>query len=176
MTARTPAPRAGPLQEAEPKLPNLLKLLVWAQRQLDEKVRCRRCAFRRCCRCWRPRCWRRCPCRRCCCRCCPFHHNTLAAAVPPPPPPPPPPLPRVTGHLPSHPRPSQRTAGGPAGRQLMPAGTLPAHNQQNSWHARLQAAGAWRFCITDPPCTRLLCTLQFTVFSCFSLLAHLCLV
>jgi hypothetical protein len=26
------------LQEAEPKLPNLLKLLVWAQKQLDEKA------------------------------------------------------------------------------------------------------------------------------------------
>ena len=25
-------------QEAEPKLPNLLKLLVWAQKQLDEKA------------------------------------------------------------------------------------------------------------------------------------------
>ena len=25
-------------QEAEPKLPNLLKLLIWAQRQLDEKA------------------------------------------------------------------------------------------------------------------------------------------
>jgi hypothetical protein len=24
-------------QEAEPKLPNLLKLLIWAQKQLDEK-------------------------------------------------------------------------------------------------------------------------------------------
>lgn len=26
------------LQEAEPKLPNLLKLLMWAQKQLDEKA------------------------------------------------------------------------------------------------------------------------------------------
>ena len=26
------------LQEAEPKLPNLLKLLLWAQKQLDEKA------------------------------------------------------------------------------------------------------------------------------------------
>lgn len=25
-------------QEAEPKLPNLLKLLMWAQRQLDDKA------------------------------------------------------------------------------------------------------------------------------------------
>jgi hypothetical protein len=26
------------VQEAEPKLPNLLKLLIWAQKQLDEKA------------------------------------------------------------------------------------------------------------------------------------------
>jgi hypothetical protein len=29
---------ASQSQEAEPKLPNLLKLLVWAQKQLDEKA------------------------------------------------------------------------------------------------------------------------------------------
>lgn len=33
----TAAPPSPP-QEAEPKLPNLLKLLVWAQRQLDERA------------------------------------------------------------------------------------------------------------------------------------------
>ena len=33
------APRpSGAAQEAEPKLPNLLKLLTWAQRQLDERA------------------------------------------------------------------------------------------------------------------------------------------
>lgn len=34
-----PLPAPPPMQqEAEPKLPNLLKLLVWAQKQLDEKA------------------------------------------------------------------------------------------------------------------------------------------
>ena len=33
-----PSMRPYLLQEAEPKLPNLLKLLLWAQKQLDEKA------------------------------------------------------------------------------------------------------------------------------------------
>lgn len=33
-----PPPTLPAVQEAEPKLPNLLKLLVWAQKQLDEKA------------------------------------------------------------------------------------------------------------------------------------------
>lgn len=36
--AATRAPPFPCLQEAEPKLPNLLKLLIWAQKQLDEKA------------------------------------------------------------------------------------------------------------------------------------------
>lgn len=33
-----PLPTPSLPQEAEPKLPNLLKLLVWAQRKLDDKA------------------------------------------------------------------------------------------------------------------------------------------